>query len=51
MIKYFDAKLKQRDREFSIFNQDELDILNGKENRKALSGDSILGKVFGLFNK
>ncbi len=51
MIKYFDAKLKQRDREFSIFNQDELDILNGKENKKALSGDSILGKVFGLFNK
>ena len=51
MIKYFDNKLKQKDREFSIFNQDDLDILNGKENKKALSGDSILGKVFGLFNK
>ena len=51
MIKYFDNKLKQKDREYSIFNPDELEILNGKENKKALSGDSILGKVFGLFNK
>ena len=51
MIKYFDNKLKQKDREYSIFNPDELELLNGKENKKALSGDSILGKVFGLFNK
>ena len=49
MIKYFDSKLKMRDREFSIFSSDEIDLLTGETEKKTVSGDSILGKVFGLF--
>ena len=49
MIKYFDTKLKLRDKEFSIFNDDELDILSARTEKKGISGDSILGKVFGIF--
>ena len=49
MIKYFDSKLKLRDKECSVISQDDLEILSGNGNKKILSGDSILGKVFGIF--
>lgn len=49
MIKYFDTKLKLRDKEFSIFSDDELDILSAQTEKRGISGDSILGKVFGIF--
>lgn len=49
MIKYFDYKLYLRDKEYSIFNQDELDVLCANSDKKTSSNDSILGKVFGIF--
>ena len=49
MIKYFDSKLKLRDKEFSVFSSDDLDNLISNGNKKAMTGDSILGKVFGIF--
>ena len=47
MIKYFDEKLKLRDREYSIFNQEELETLSG--NGKHKNNESVLNKVFGIF--
>ena len=48
MIKYFDSKLKLRDKEYSIITSDDEEILSGIGDKKA-SGESILGKVFGIF--
>ena len=49
MIKYFDYKLNLRDREYSIFNQDDLDALCANSEKRVVSSDSLLGKVFGIF--
>lgn len=48
MIKYFDSKLKLRDKEYSIITSDDEEILSGIGDKKT-SGESILGKVFGIF--
>jgi len=47
MIKYFDEKLKLRDREYSMFNQEELETLSG--NGKNKNNGSVINKVFGIF--
>lgn len=47
MIKYFDNKLKLRDKEYSVISSDDEEILSGTNEKK--TGDSILGKVFGIF--
>ena len=47
MIKYFDEKLKLRDKEYSMFNQEELETLSG--NGKNKNNDSVINKVFGIF--
>lgn len=49
MIKYFDSKLKLRDKDFSVFSPDDIELLLENGNKKAMSGESILGKVFGIF--
>ena len=49
MIKYFDYKLKLRDKEFSVLSQDDLEKLSGSESKGIISSDSILGKIFGMF--
>ncbi len=49
MIKYFDYKLNLRDKEYSIFNQDDLDALCANSEKRVVSSDSLLGKVFGIF--
>lgn len=49
MIKYFDYKLKLRDKEYSVISSDDEEILTGNNDKKSGSGDSILGKVFGIF--
>ena len=49
MIKYFDYKLKLRDREYSVLSQDDLDIICAANDKKIISSDSILGRVFGIF--
>lgn len=48
MIKYFDSKLRLRDKEYSVINADDEEILSGIGDKKS-SGESILGKVFGIF--
>ena len=47
MIKYFDEKLKLRDKEFSIFTSEDLDKLSGSDHNK--NNTSVLNKVFGIF--
>lgn len=49
MIRYFDNKLKLRDREYSVLSADDLDTLCSASDKKVISSDSILGKVFGIF--
>jgi len=46
MIKYFDEKLKLRDKEFSMFTSDELEQLSGPSSKNQ---SSIVNKVFGIF--
>ena len=48
MLKYFDQKLKLRDKDYSILSQEDLDTLSAHGDKKS-PGDSILGKVFGIF--
>ena len=47
MIKYFHEKLRLRDKEYSMLNQEELDSLSGIGKNK--NNSSILNKVFGMF--
>ncbi|MCH5167136.1 MAG: cell division protein FtsA [Erysipelotrichales bacterium] len=49
MIKYFDTKLKLRDKEYSIFSDDDEETLSGMGDKKGSSDTSILSKVFGIF--
>ncbi len=49
MIKYFDSKLKLRDKEYSILSLDDEELLTGNVEKKGITGESILGKVFGIF--
>ncbi len=49
MIKYFNEKLNLRDREYSIFNEEETDIIGSSGTKVNISNDSIIGKVFGYF--
>lgn len=49
MLKYFDEKLKLRDREYSMFSEDDINVISGIEDNKQISSDSVLGKVFGIF--
>lgn len=49
MIKFFDYKLKLRDREFSTFTADEIETICGGSEKRINLGDSVLGKVFGIF--
>ncbi len=49
MIKYFDNKLKMRDKEYSMFTTEEENELSRITKKINLANDSILGKVFGYF--
>jgi cell division protein FtsA len=49
LIKYYDSKLKLRDKEFSIFNMEEQEELSGKHRKMNISDNSVLGKLFGYF--
>lgn len=49
MIKYFNEKINLKDREYSIFDEDDLDTLSSGEIKVNIENDSILGKVFGYF--
>ena len=49
MIKYFDEKMKFRNKEVSIFSIDEQSELGSYDKRINVSDSSVLGKVFGYF--
>lgn len=49
MIKYFNEKINLKDREYSIFDEDDIDAICSSEVKVNIENDSILGKVFGYF--
>lgn len=49
LIKFYYRKLRLRNKEFSIFTIDEQEEFSGLEQKKGVSENSILGKVFGIF--
>ena len=49
LIKFYYRKLRLRNKEFSIFTLDEQEEFSGLENKKGISENSLLGKVFGIF--
>ena len=49
LIKFYNRKLKLRNKEYSIFTLEEQEEFSGLEQKKLISENSILGKVFGIF--
>jgi cell division protein FtsA len=49
LIKYYNSKLKLRDKDFSIFSLEEQDELGGNHRKINISDNPILGKLFGYF--
>lgn len=49
LIKYYDSRLKLRNKDFSIYNIEEQEELSGIHKKVNISEDSILGKLFGYF--
>ena len=48
-IKYYNGRLKLKNKEYSVFNLDELEILSGVHKKVNINENSILGKLFGYF--
>lgn len=49
LIKYYENKMRLRNREFSIFNLEEQEELSGIGHKINFSDNSVLGKLFGYF--
>ncbi len=49
LIKYYDSRLRLRNRDFSIFSIEEQENLSGIHKKVNISENSILGKIFGYF--
>ena len=49
LIKYYDSRLRLRNRDFSIFSIEEQEELSGIHKKINISDDSLLGKLFGYF--
>lgn len=49
LIKYYNSRLKLRNKEFSIFSLEEQEEFSGLSKKVSLSENSILGKLFGYF--
>ena len=49
LIKYYDRRLKLRNKDFSIYSIEEQEELSGMKKKINISEDSILGKLFGYF--
>ena len=49
LIKYYDSRLRLRNRDFSIFSINEQEELSGIHRKVNISDDSLLGKLFGYF--
>ncbi len=48
-IKYYNGRLKLKNKEYSVFNFDELEALSGTHKKVNINENSILGKLFGYF--
>lgn len=48
-IKYYNGRLKLKNKEYSVFNLDELETLSGVHKKVNINENSILGKLFGYF--
>lgn len=48
-IKYYENKMRLRNKEYSIFNLEEQEELSGMGRKMTFSDHSILGKLFGYF--
>ncbi len=48
-IKYYNERLKLKNKEYSVFNLDELEALSGAHKKVNINENSILGKLFGYF--
>ena len=49
LIKNFNEKLDLKEREFSIFDSEEIEVLSSSSKSINVASDSIIGKVFGYF--
>ena len=49
LIKNFNDKLNSKDRDFSIFDSEEIEVLSSGNKSISVASDSIIGKVFGYF--
>lgn len=49
LIKYYDSRLRLRNKDFSIYTIEEQEELSGIHKKVNISEDSILGKLFGYF--
>lgn len=49
IIKYYNGRLKLRNKEYSIWNADELEILSDVHKKVNINEKSVLGKLFGYF--
>ncbi len=49
IIKYYNNRLKLKNKEYSVFSLDDLEILSGIHKKVNINENSILGKLFGYF--
>ena len=48
-IQYYNGRLKLKNKEYSVFNLEELETLSGVHKKVSINENSILGKLFGYF--
>lgn len=49
ITKYFNERLRLKNKEYSVFNEEQLEILSGDHKKVNINENSILGKLFGYF--
>ena len=49
LIKNFNNKLNSKEKDYSIFDSEELEVLSSSNKSITVASDSIIGKVFGYF--
>lgn len=49
IIKYYNGRLKLKNKEYCVWNPEELEILSGVHKKVNINENSILGKLFGYF--
>lgn len=49
IIKYYNSRLKLKNKDYCLFNTEELETLSGAHKRVNINENSILGKLFGYF--